>query len=233
MLGWIFLTITPLVLSQVTAYTTSFEVWTTLVAIFNVKSKTRILQLKNRLNNFKKEHLYVEDFIAELTRLAKEAHEVGVALDDGELTLIALNNLDNSYDAFVTAQSARADEITFAEFQGLLQAHKNRYSRPTAATSFPMANAVTKDGVICQICLKRGHTVILCFNRHNESRFSTVIDKRPRYRSKSSTTGNSNSTNAIWYPDSRATYHIVAEASNIQTKDFASTSMAILTANGN
>lgn len=43
----------------------------------------------------------------------EEIHEVGVALDDGELTLIALNGLDMSYDAFVTAQTTRVDDITY------------------------------------------------------------------------------------------------------------------------
>lgn len=68
----------------------------------------------------------METFVKELTQLAEEVCEVGVALVDGELTLIALNGLDVSYDAFVTAQMARADEITFAAFQGLLQAHEDR-----------------------------------------------------------------------------------------------------------
>lgn len=66
----------------------------------------------------------------ELTRLAEEVREAEVALDDGELTLIALIGLDASYDAFVTAQMARANDITFAAFQGLLQAHEERYSHP-------------------------------------------------------------------------------------------------------
>jgi len=68
----------------------------------------------------------VDTFVIELTQLAEEVCEVGVALDDGELTLIALNGLDASYDAFITAQMARADEIAFATFQGLLQAREDR-----------------------------------------------------------------------------------------------------------
>lgn len=46
-------------------------------------------------------------------------------LDDGELMLITLNGLDASYDAFVTTQKAPVDDITFATFQGLLQAHED------------------------------------------------------------------------------------------------------------
>lgn len=82
--------------------------------IFNVKSKTRILQVKNRLNNFRKERRSIEEYVSKLTRFAEEVQEAGVALDDGELTLIALNNLDLLYDAFVTAYTARVDDISFA-----------------------------------------------------------------------------------------------------------------------
>lgn len=40
--------------------------------------------------------------MVQLTRLAEEVREASVALDDGKLTLISLNNLYASYDAFVT-----------------------------------------------------------------------------------------------------------------------------------
>lgn len=45
----------------------------------------------------------MKTYLLELTRLAEEVQEAGVSLSDGELTLIALNGLDASYDAFVTA----------------------------------------------------------------------------------------------------------------------------------
>lgn len=62
----------------------------------------------------------MDAYLMEITHLTKEVREAGVALDDKELTLVTLNGLDSSYDAFVTAQIARADEITFVAFQGML-----------------------------------------------------------------------------------------------------------------
>lgn len=171
LLGWIFSTLTPSVLPQVTPYSTSFTVWSALTGIFNAKSKTRILQVKNRLTNYKKEHQSVDEYLAELTWLVEEVCEVGVALDDGELILIALNGLDLSYEAFVTAQSARADEVSFAAFQGMLRAHEERFGRSPAPGMIPMANIVSNDTVTCQICLKKEHLAIACFNRHDKSRF--------------------------------------------------------------
>lgn len=110
----------PSILPQVTQYDTSFKVWSALTGIFIAKSKLHILQVKNRLTNFKKENQSVEEYVTKLTCLAEEVWEANMVLDDNELTLIALNDLDASYDVLVTTQTAWADDITFAAFQGLL-----------------------------------------------------------------------------------------------------------------
>lgn len=168
--------------------------------------------------NCKKGNRSVEDYIAELTRLAEEVRQVGVALDDRKLTLIALNGLDTSYDAFVTAQSARTDNIPFAAFQGLLQAH-DEWFKVSSNSVILMANAVVNDTVItCQMCLKRGHSMISCFNRHNEGRYPMLVDKKshfyPRFNQKVN-----GFVNTVWYPNSGATDHVVFDSAKIQQKD--------------
>lgn len=91
----------------------------------------------------------MDEYLFELTRLAEEVREAGVPLDDGELIVIALNGLDTSYNAFITAQSARADEIPFAAFQGMLRTHEERFTRSTATGMIPMANQISSDTVVC------------------------------------------------------------------------------------
>lgn len=135
--------------------------------------------------------------MVELTRLAEEVREAGVALD-GELTLIALNGLDLSYEAFVMAWFARADEVSFAIFQRMLQSHEERFMQAPATSMILMANVVSNDTVICQICLKKGHSMIACFNRHNELRFHIVVEKKSRFRPRQGPK-QSNTVNAVWY----------------------------------
>lgn len=238
LLGWIYSMISPLVLPQFAPYTTSFYVWTALSGIFNARLRARVLQVKNRLSNFKKENHSVDDYLTELTRLMEEVREVGVALDDGELTLIALNGLDSTYESFVTAQLARVDDISFAFFQGLLWSHEERFSKNSAIIGmFHMANAVSTDSIFgntitCQICLKKGHSAIACFNRHNESRFPTVVDKKSRFRPRQSQgLKQGNNINSVWYPDSGATDHVSPQSSDIQKKDSTPSAANILTAN--
>lgn len=158
--------------------------------------------------------------------------EAGVALDDGELILIALNGLGSSYEAFVAAQSGRTDEISFAAFQGMLQAHEERFARSPSSGMIPMANFVSNNTVICQICLKKGHSAIACFNWHNKTRFPTVVEKNSHYQPRQDPKQNSNA-NVVWCPDSRATNHVTPTASDIQNKDATTSTTNILTANGN
>lgn len=129
LLGWLFSALSPTVLSQVASYTTSYEVWAALQGIFNIQSKSRKLQLRHELSTFKKDGLSADEYLAALSKKADEVRDAGISMDDGELTLIALDGLDASYDAFVTAVTASAGDLTFAEFKGLLRANEKRHTR--------------------------------------------------------------------------------------------------------
>lgn len=222
LLAWLFSAISPSVLPQITACKTSFDVWSALAAIFNTKSKTRVLQLRNQLQNFQKNDLTDDDYVAQLTTMAEELREAGIAITDGELSLIALNGLDVSYDSFVTAQTARMEDISFASFLGLLRAYELRLNRSIESKGIAMENSVQATSsdttvVNCQICLKNGHSAIQCFNRHNEQRFPTQHSKgRNRYKGVRS---NNSHANAVWYPDTGASDHVIGEARNIQNSD--------------
>lgn len=61
-----------------------------------------------------KDSLTVDEYFAKLTSMIEELHEAGITIDNDELSLIALNGLDTSYNPFVTAQTTRIDDISFA-----------------------------------------------------------------------------------------------------------------------
>lgn len=56
-----------------------------------MKSKSRVIQLQIQLRSFRKEGLSAIDYIAKLMVMAKELREAGMAIDDGELSLVELN----------------------------------------------------------------------------------------------------------------------------------------------
>lgn len=59
--------------------------------IFGANSITKVLQLRNKLQNFQKNDPSIDDYIAQLVQMADELRDTRIAVTDGELTLIALN----------------------------------------------------------------------------------------------------------------------------------------------
>lgn len=71
--------------------------------------------------------MLVDDYVAWLDEMAEElqeAKEVREAVNDDDLSLVALNDLDESYDPFVTTESTRTKKISFASFLGQLRTYK-------------------------------------------------------------------------------------------------------------
>lgn len=222
LLAWPFSMISASILPQITSCHTSFDVWMTLEGIFNTRSKSRIIHLQNQLRNLRKDNLSVDDFFAKLTTLPEELREAGIIIDDDELSLIALNGLDESYDSFVTAQTARIGDINFSSLLGLLHSNEARLSRQSEIRGVAMANVVhsSSNVVSCQICGKKGHNALGCYNRHNEQRFPSTTDKsRNSYRFNRGGKAATPAANAVWYPDSRASEHVSGDSNYIQNTD--------------
>lgn len=191
LLGWIFASLSPGILSQEAACSTSHDIWTVLQKLFNTKSRSRKLQLRHELSYMKKRGLSINQYLAALSKKADEVRDANIYIEDEELALFALDGLDSSYDAFVIAITATAGDLSFSEFKGLLKAHEKRSLRELALP-LPFANLIQNNqnqrnlgpsippsfdtsSVIYQICSKRGHTTIICFNMHNETRYPTPI----------------------------------------------------------
>lgn len=103
--------------------------------------------------------------------MVEELREAGVVVDDGELSVIVLNGLDTSYDPFVTSQMTRVEDIPFASLLGLVRLYEARIERFSEFKGTATANVIqshsssfSSSTIICQICEKKGHTTIYCFN---------------------------------------------------------------------
>lgn len=194
----------------------------------------------------KKGGLSVDQYIAAISKKADEVRDAGIFIEDEELTLFALDDLDSSYDAFVTAVTATTKDLSFSEFKGLLKAHEKCILREASLPS-PSANFTQKfqnqinagqlsnsSLVNCQIYNKRGHTAIICFNRHNESQYLTSNDqnRRGNYTGRPSY-GKSPNANAGWYADLGCTNHTTNNKNNLAGKDATKKEAGLTIANGN
>lgn len=76
-----FLAITLSILPQVSVFNSSFLVWQTFQGIFNARSRICIPQLKNTLQNFKRNDHAIDEYISELVKLAEEVRRQGFHVD--------------------------------------------------------------------------------------------------------------------------------------------------------
>lgn len=120
-------------------------------------------------------------------------------------------------------------------FQDILLAHQGRETRLAEQSSFPSSTNViqqSRDGQVkCQICLKKGHTAIVYYNRHNEQCFLTTIQEKYQNRNCYKTKLAS-LANMIWYLDLGASNHVTTSIDNIQEEDKASSGRSVAITNG-
>lgn len=146
--------------------------------------------------------------------------------------------------------------MTFATLCELLMDHEIRLQKNqssgslsvnAAVKSFPKkieASKITspypKSELRCQICTRKGHSTLNCYNRLNLTCFQPMHNRKlsplgPNGSNRSS----SNSVNlqttgeaSTWYPDSRVTSHITNSSQHIQHPWSFSGNTCILIANG-
>lgn len=93
-----------------------------------------------------------DEYFAKLTTMFNKLREASVIVGEGELSLIALNGLDETYDPFVTAQTTWVDDINFGSLFGLLRSYKARLNHRSEFKGITTANSVQSSTiVICQI----------------------------------------------------------------------------------
>lgn len=176
-LSWVFSSISPSLLPQVAVLSTSAKVWECLCQMHSSDSETRILHLQHQLQNIRKENLPMSEYLKRICVLKDKLAAAGDKLKDSQVILIALGGLGPEFQSFVTSITMRFDHsMTFPNLQQLLMDHELRIA-PAQATTTIEANIVTRprsdSGRLkaCQICSKKGHGDIDCYNRFNATRF--------------------------------------------------------------
>lgn len=84
----------------------------------------------------KKGELTTDQYLAAVSQKVDEVRDAGITIEDKELSLFAMDDLDSSYDAFVTIVTATKGDISFAEFKGLLQSFEARTLRESHLPPF-------------------------------------------------------------------------------------------------
>ena len=97
---------------------TSKEAWDTLERWYNTNTKARKIQLKNELNNMKKNNLLVNDYVLKIKEVADALGSIGAPPKDDDLVSAILNGLnDEKWKAFSTSIYVHE---TFPDFEDFI-----------------------------------------------------------------------------------------------------------------
>lgn len=151
-------------------------------------TQTRQLHFRFQLQTIRKGGLTMEGFITKVPVLKDALATTGETLKESEVILITLGTLGDEYEAFVSSITTRYGLVmTFASLCELLMdqeiwIQKNHLLNPVSVNAVvkfdskksgsPRSVSPTpKSDIRCQICNKKVHSALNCYNRLNISRF--------------------------------------------------------------
>jgi hypothetical protein len=125
-LSWINITLSKKVLSTIYGLETSQQVWTALANQFANQSKSKIANLKNRLQSLHQGSKNCTDYIHTAKEYADQLAAVGKPIHDEDLITYLTNDLNSSFNSFITTISilSRDKLLTFEDFQEELLNHE-------------------------------------------------------------------------------------------------------------
>jgi hypothetical protein len=94
------------VLTQMVGLRTSAAIWKVVMEMFASQSQARVVQLRTRLNQRRKENKSGQVYLDEIKGLSDEMAAAGKPLDNLDVISHILSGLDDEYDGFVAAITA-------------------------------------------------------------------------------------------------------------------------------
>ena len=129
MLGYLLNNLTKEVLVQVTAITTTCELWVALSGMFSSQSLSRVNNIRTSLVNAQKGNKTVTTYFAEMRGFADELAATGKPLQDDELISYILHGLDMDYQPLVSALDARITPVSLDELFSMLSNFDHRVTQ--------------------------------------------------------------------------------------------------------
>ncbi|KAL5804238.1 hypothetical protein ACOSQ3_031038 [Xanthoceras sorbifolium] len=150
LLSWLFSTLSPAIMGQVTDCPTSFATWSTLERLYSQKSMAKVLQLKHQLQNTKKGSLSISEYFLKIKTLGDELRAAGQTITEFDLVLSLMSGLGHEYDLVVILASSQHQSMSLEDAQYMLMVHEQRLEQlnyvssidPSGASTNFMANAV-------------------------------------------------------------------------------------------
>ncbi|KAL5854232.1 hypothetical protein ACOSQ4_004034 [Xanthoceras sorbifolium] len=126
LLCWLYSTVHPSIIGEITNYVTSYEVWNVLENLFAQQSMVKVLQLKQELQNITKGSMQISDFVLKVKSLGDGLKAAGEMIKDQDLVLHILNGIGHDYDPVAVLISSQKQSMSLQEVHYLLMIHEQR-----------------------------------------------------------------------------------------------------------
>ncbi|KAI0520417.1 hypothetical protein KFK09_007891 [Dendrobium nobile] len=229
-------TISPQVLPYMIYLETTAAIWLSLQNRFQSTNRSKVIQLKNELHHIEFKNSTMTQYLTEIKALVDQIAAAGATVDTEDIILYILNGLPSQYQSFKTAIRTMLTPITLDQlypfllseevniasdtakavtrpdpntalftYRGRGKRSRGRNSSTIPTTSRPPAS----NNLICQICLKKGHSAQACWHRLN-------MQYTPSSRTSNTAllAGNS-TTEPNWFLDSGASSHLTNSLENM------------------
>ncbi|KAI0496100.1 hypothetical protein KFK09_022407 [Dendrobium nobile] len=211
-------TISAQVLPYIMHLEATHEIWHALQTRFQSANRSKVMQLKNELQNILMHNLSMQEYLMEIKKTVDLIISAGCNLDNEDIILHILNGLPPHYQSFKTAIKTLQTPLSLDSLYAMLISEEihirqdsQRYSITTDSQTALYANRGhsrqgrgrqqsvnpssskqgSKSSLICQICTKRGHSADVCW--HNNGQALLAASDQP---------------STEWYLDSGASSHM-------------------------
>ncbi|GLT82334.1 hypothetical protein SLE2022_007210 [Rubroshorea leprosula] len=117
--------ITPYIAAAATAQ----QAWKTLARLYANRSRTRVITLKERLQNMRRDGRSVAVYLRDLKTVADELGTIDRPLSDDDLTVYILNGLGPEFREIAASLRARDSSLSFDDLHDRLVAHEESLKR--------------------------------------------------------------------------------------------------------
>ncbi|GKV30743.1 hypothetical protein SLEP1_g39523 [Rubroshorea leprosula] len=195
--------ITPYIATTATAQ----QAWETLARLYANRSRTRVITLKECLQNMRRDGRSVSEYLRALKSVADELGTIDRPLTDDDLTVYILNGLGPEFREIATSLRTRDSSLSFDDLHDRLVAHEESLRREELkADSSPITAhhaSILKSMSSSQLCNQAGHFARSCL-------YHRIQNLNPQANYASSATAADD-----WLLDSGATNHVTTDLANL------------------
>ncbi|XP_043710128.1 uncharacterized protein LOC122659033 [Telopea speciosissima] len=142
-LRWIIASLSESTISHVVSASTSHEAWEISVHVFAPTSRTRVMDLKDRLFCLQCGSDTITEYLLTARSIADTFAAIDHPVNDEDLVLAVLRGLGSEYRDFAASIRLRPTPVTFVELSGLLLSHESFLRSTDGAVSVSSANMAT------------------------------------------------------------------------------------------